>query len=76
MALVGALMIYTLATRTALGVSVLHDRNPVFVRLADGALRNAYTIRIDQQDTGRPGRSALEVIGLRRVDAGGHRGAP
>ena len=24
----------------------IHDRNPVFVRLSDGAIRNAYTVRI------------------------------
>jgi len=44
--LVGALMTYTLATRRNDGVSVIHDRNPIFVRLSDGALRNGYTIRI------------------------------
>jgi polyferredoxin len=27
-------------------MSVLHDRNPVFVRLSDGAIRNAYTVRL------------------------------
>ena len=45
-ALVGAVMVYALATRELEGVSVIHDRNPMFVRLSDGALRNAYTIRI------------------------------
>ena len=44
--LVGAVMIYTLATRRNDGVSVIHDRNPIFVRLSDGALRNGYAIRI------------------------------
>jgi cytochrome c oxidase accessory protein FixG len=44
--LVGAVMTYTLATRRSDGVSVIHDRNPIFVRLSDGALRNGYTIRI------------------------------
>ena len=39
-------MTYTLATRRNDGVSVIHDRNPIFVRLSDGALRNGYTIRI------------------------------
>ena len=39
-------MLYALATREILGASVIHDRNPVFVRLADGAIRNAYTVRI------------------------------
>jgi polyferredoxin len=45
-AVVGGMMIYTLATRDSEGISVIHDRNPMFVRLSDGALRNAYTIRI------------------------------
>jgi cytochrome c oxidase accessory protein FixG len=45
-AIVGGLMAYTLATRHDDGVSVLHDRNPLFVRLSDGSLRNAYTMRI------------------------------
>jgi polyferredoxin len=43
---VGGMMIYTLATRDSEGISVIHDRNPMFVRLSDGAIRNAYTIRI------------------------------
>jgi cytochrome c oxidase accessory protein FixG len=45
-AVVGGIMSYVLATRELEGVSVIHDRNPMFVRLSDGALRNAYTIRI------------------------------
>jgi cytochrome c oxidase accessory protein FixG len=45
-AVVGGVMLYTLATRRVEAVSVMHDRNPMFVRLSDGALRNAYTIRI------------------------------
>src|SRR5579862_4774741 len=45
-ALVGGVMLYALATRHHDDISVLHDRNPMFVRLADGGLRNAYTMRI------------------------------
>src|SRR5262249_50256220 len=45
-ALVGGVMLYTLATRTSEGLSVLHVRNPIFVRLSDGALRNGYTVRV------------------------------
>ena len=45
-AIVGGVMIYTLATRDSEGISVIHDRNPMFVRLSDGALRNGYVIRI------------------------------
>jgi len=45
-AIAGGTMIYTLATRGSEGISVIHDRNPMFVRLSDGALRNGYIIRI------------------------------
>ncbi|MFT0892379.1 cytochrome c oxidase accessory protein CcoG [Pseudochelatococcus sp. G4_1912] len=45
-AVVGSAMIYTLATRSTTGISVLHDRNPILVRLTDGSVRNAYTLRL------------------------------
>ena len=45
-AIAGGIMIFTLATRDSEGISVIHDRNPMFVRLSDGAVRNGYTIRI------------------------------
>ena len=45
-AAVAAIMLYTLATRSSEGISVIHDRNPMFVRLSSGELRNAFTVRI------------------------------
>jgi cytochrome c oxidase accessory protein FixG len=45
-AAVGGIMLYALLTRHAFDVNVIHDRNPVFVRMADGAIRNGYTMRI------------------------------
>jgi cytochrome c oxidase accessory protein FixG len=45
-ALVAGIMLYTFLTRSYLDVSVLHDRNPVAVRLSDGSVRNAYTMRL------------------------------
>ncbi|MFC0219270.1 cytochrome c oxidase accessory protein CcoG [Pseudochelatococcus lubricantis] len=45
-AVVGSAMLYTLLTRSTAGINVLHDRNPVFVRLSDGSVRNAYTLRV------------------------------
>jgi cytochrome c oxidase accessory protein FixG len=45
-AVAGGIMIFTLATRESEGISVMHDRNPMFVRLSDGSVRNAYTVRI------------------------------
>ena len=32
--------------RAAVDINVLHDRNPLFVKLSDGSIRNSYTIRI------------------------------
>lgn len=46
LALVGAVMLYVLATRPDLDINVLHDRNPLFVTLSDGSIRNGYTFKI------------------------------
>ncbi|MPZ59188.1 MAG: cytochrome c oxidase accessory protein CcoG [Rhizobiales bacterium] len=45
-ALAGGIMLYSLATRQTTAANVIHDRNPIFVRLSDGGIRNAYTLRI------------------------------
>jgi cytochrome c oxidase accessory protein FixG len=62
-AAVGGIMTYTLVTRQAQGLSVIHDRNPIFVRLSDGALRNAYTVRISNKRSDRR-EFALSLSGL------------
>jgi cytochrome c oxidase accessory protein FixG len=43
---VSAAMTYSFATRRSLGVDVMHDRNPIFVSLSDGSVRNVYTVRV------------------------------
>jgi cytochrome c oxidase accessory protein FixG len=62
-AIVGGIMLYTLATRHDEAISVNHDRNPVFVRLADGGIRNAYTVRVINKRL-EPRRFWLLVTGL------------
>src|SRR5215813_6953830 len=62
-AIVGAVMLYTLATRNTESISVIHDRNPIFVRLSDGALRNAYTVRVLNKSL-EPRRFMLAADGL------------
>ena len=62
-AIVGAIMLTTLATRASVGVNLMHDRNPMFVRLSDGAIRNAYTVRILNKQTD-PRRFAFAVEGI------------
>ena len=55
-------MLYTLATRATMDVNVLHERNPLFVQLSDGGVRNDYTVRILNKGAQRS--FALEVSGL------------
>jgi cytochrome c oxidase accessory protein FixG len=45
-AVVGLVMLAALSMRTTLDISVLPDRNPLFVRLSDGSIRNGYTVKI------------------------------
>ena len=44
--LVGLGLIYALLTRERLQVNVLADRNPQFVVLSDGSIRNGYTVKL------------------------------
>ena len=46
LAAVSVLMVWGLAQRRVLDVHVVRDRNPMFVRLHDGAIRNGYTLKI------------------------------
>lgn len=43
---VGAIMLSVLITRSPLDVNVLKDRNPLFVTLSDGSVRNGYEVKI------------------------------
>jgi len=50
LATVGGLMLWGLATRATLQVNVIRDRTPPFVRLSDGSIRNAFTVKIVNRD--------------------------
>jgi len=43
---VGSVMLFALVTRSDLEVNLLRDRNPLYVTLSDGTLRNGYTLKI------------------------------
>ena len=75
-AAVGAIMLYAMLTRTLLDINVLHDRNPVAVKLADGSIRNAYTVRLLNKrgfdrviaiDIDGPVNATLHVVGADSV---------
>jgi cytochrome c oxidase accessory protein FixG len=65
--LVTLILLWALSAKSVLDVTVQADRNPLFVQLSDGGVRNSYTIRIlnKQYET----RSfSLEVQGLEKAD--------
>ena len=44
--LVGAVMLFALMSKTVLELNVIAERNPLFVQLSDGSVRNTYTVKI------------------------------
>ncbi|MEQ9109085.1 MAG: cytochrome c oxidase accessory protein CcoG [Rhodospirillaceae bacterium] len=46
LAVVGSIMLYGLITRPLVGLNVLKDRNPTYVALSDGGVRNGYEVKI------------------------------
>jgi len=71
--IVGGAMLYQLATRATAGINLIHDRAPLFVTLADGSIRNAFTMRlINKRPDARlfaltvegPTGAHLEVVGV------------
>ena len=46
MAIVSAIMLTALLLRPDLDVNVLRDRNPLYVKLSDGGVRNGYTVKL------------------------------
>lgn len=61
--LIGVVMVASLLMRDRLGLDVVPDRNPLFVTLSDGSIRNGYTVKILNME-GRPRSFQLAVEGL------------
>jgi len=71
-----SVMLYALLTRSLLDVNVLHDRNPVAVKLSDGSIRNGYTLRFLNKrgfdrviavDIDGPANAQVHVVGVDSV---------
>ena len=70
--LVGAVMVATLAMRPTVELSILRDRSPLWIPLADGGLRNAYTIKILNKTWNRQDyRLAIEGLPAARLAVSG-----
>ncbi|VAW46981.1 Type cbb3 cytochrome oxidase biogenesis protein CcoG, involved in Cu oxidation [hydrothermal vent metagenome] len=62
-AAIGVGMLVVLALRNPLDMNVLHDRNPLYVSLSDGSIRNGYDIKILNMIP-QPNRVELKLEGL------------
>ncbi|MCT2559886.1 cytochrome c oxidase accessory protein CcoG [Tsuneonella sp. YG55] len=60
---IGLAMLFALGARSHAGLSVAPDRNPPFMLLSDGSVRNAYTLRLRNMAT-RPRRMSVSLEGL------------
>ena len=61
--LIGLGMLFALGTRTRIDVSVLQNRNPLSVRLSDGAIRNTYQVKIRNMEA-RPRSVEVSLAGI------------
>jgi cytochrome c oxidase accessory protein FixG len=65
---VSAIMLVTFTTRHSMDLDVLRDRNPNFVTLADGAVRNAYTLKLmNRGDSGRSLKLMMNGVRAREI---------
>ena len=78
-ALVGGVMLFALLGRVEYGIAVIHDRNPLYVLLSDGAIRNAYTVRFVNKENETSSfrlavsgveQAKMEIIGAEHNAAG------
>jgi cytochrome c oxidase accessory protein FixG len=60
---IGLAMLFSLGQRDRLDIHAEPDRNPRFVQLSDGWLRNGYTVKLRNMET-RPRRVDIAISGL------------
>ena len=61
--LIGLGLLFALGTRHHLAMSVAKDRNPPFMLMSDGTLRNAYTVKLRNMED-RPRPMELSLVGV------------
>ena len=60
---IGLAMLFAVGNRTRIDISANHDRNPLYVQLADGDVRNAYTANLRNMEN-RPRTMEISLSGL------------
>ncbi|WP_184719793.1 cytochrome c oxidase accessory protein CcoG [Caulobacter sp.] len=63
MSVVGGLTLWSLITRPEADLNIIRDRNPTFVRMHDGAVRDGYTLKIGNR-TFKPRRFDVTFEGI------------
>lgn len=63
---IGLAMLFALGNRTRLDLAVQHDRNPVYVQLSNGDIRNTYTAKIRNMEN-RPRDIDVAISGLAKA---------
>jgi cytochrome c oxidase accessory protein FixG len=75
MVVVSLIMVTALVLRPELDVNVLHDRNPLYVKLSDGGVRNGYTIKLlNKLYLPRAFTIGVEGLSGAEIDLIGHEG--
>ena len=63
---IGLAMLFALGTRDRLNISAIQDRNPIYVRLSDGDIRNSYMVKLgNMQD--RPRDMVISIEGVPEI---------
>ena len=60
---VGLAMLFALGNRERIDISAQHQRNPAFVQLSDGAVRNGFTVKLRNMQA-RPREMEVSLQGL------------
>ena len=64
---IGLAMLFALGTRAHTGISAAPDRNPSYMLMSDGSVRNAYTLKLRNMES-RPQQMRVVIEGLPGAD--------
>lgn len=62
-AVISATLVYGFVSRSPVEIAAIHDRNPLYVKMSDGNIRNTYTLRITNK-THQDQTFSLKVAGI------------
>jgi len=60
---IGAALLFALGVRSHVDLSVAQDRNPPFMLMSDGSVRNSYTLKLRNMES-RPRRMEISIEGV------------